>query len=185
MQKFSCGLAKLSSLLMRILFIVGTLLPVASQAQQAWFSDNVLHLPHVLVDGQIYAAELRYLENSTPIRFELLNATTAAADGLNLDAFYEDGILLIMSVDVGGTQYWAMLSPLSLEPAVFRLISGEIDDNDDDNDGQADIFDDMPWTPNLCTSPACLLEPSSTGPEQDAPLRGYTGHFRTPIIGWP
>ncbi len=168
-------------------FILMSLLLLSgwTSAQQASYSNSVLTLPAVLVQGVVYRVELQSLEQSVPAQFEVISATEALATTAELSAFLQAGVLTVMSVRVGAQSYWAQLGVVSLEPVIFRLLSGEIDDEDDDNDGLIDVLDEFPWTPDLCTSPACLQEPSSTGPDKDATLLGYTGHFRRPVISWP
>lgn len=156
--------------------------PVA--AQSARFDGEILSLQSVAAEGKVYAVELELLADSFPARFRLLSAEEVMPAEL-FDAVLAEGVLSVVSIDVAGTPHWAQLGLVSREPVLFELLSGGVDDEDDDNDGQPDLFDDMPWTPSLCTSPACLREPPSTGPDPYAFIDGYTGHFRYPTINWP
>ncbi|MEX2468245.1 MAG: hypothetical protein WD396_00680 [Pseudohongiellaceae bacterium] len=153
-----------------------------AQAQRATYSDGLLQLPTVWAEGAIYRVDLQLKGNSRPFLFELVKADLGDTV-TDTDAIFEEDVLTIVSVDVGGIPHWARLRLVSMEPAVFELLTGGIDDDDDDNDGLPDAFDENPLTPELCTHPLCMTEPSSTGlPVRDSLYRGYTEDPHAPMV---
>lgn len=154
---------------------------VTAQAQQSRFSDNLVHLPSVWAGGMVYQVELRLMEGTRPFLFELVDAQLA--DLLtDADGIFEDDVLTIISVDVGGIPHWARLSLVSPDPVVFKLLSGGVDDEDDDNDGLEDAVDENPYTAEFCNHPLCMTEPSSSGlPVRDSLYKGYTEDPYSPM----
>ncbi|MEQ8406947.1 MAG: hypothetical protein RKH07_01555 [Gammaproteobacteria bacterium] len=170
----------------RAAFCVAALLTVISvsitaQAQQSRYSNNLVHLPRVWADGMVYQVDLKLMEDTRPLHFELV---TAQLTGLltGADSIFADNVLTITSMDVEGIPHWAKLSLVSPDPVVFELLSGGVDDEDDDNDGLDDYFDENPWTPEPCNHPLCMTEPPSTGPVRDSHYKGYTEDPRAPMV---
>lgn len=78
----------------------------ASRAQVADFHQGILTVPEVIAGEVAFSAEFRLLEDSEPMRFELIASANISPTGSLLAATFHEGVLKIPEASVGGSTYW-------------------------------------------------------------------------------
>lgn len=98
--------------------------PINNQSQCASFSNNQLTLPCVIVDQDIYSAQLS-VTSSNPLQFVLNTADIINQEDLKQCATYDLPNLQVQipCVKVDNDNYWANLRLIQNNPALFRLES--------------------------------------------------------------
>lgn len=97
---------------------------LATEPETAKFENNVLSIPSIFVLDQYYALELNYILGADPIQFVLNSATDIPAQ-TSTSASFENGVLTVPVVDVGGVNYRVTMTMISESPVQFKLTSAE------------------------------------------------------------
>lgn len=104
---------KFGIILTQLVFLLMVLSTIKSYGQESSFQDNVLLIPQVYVEGDIYRIEMQLVQDRVPPEFEVLAYSEVTDDGTYVVNEFYDGILFVSDLRINGSSYWLELEQIS------------------------------------------------------------------------
>ncbi len=89
------------------------------------FKDNTIILPLVKVGDKFYNVELVYVQNSSPLQFRLTKADIIDVENIESSVTYENGSLIIPSIDVLSQKFEVKLALSDYTNLIFTLTDAQ------------------------------------------------------------
>lgn len=118
-------LSKSTSIIPLLFLLVITVCSLSKPvlAQRPSFHEGMLSLPYVFSDETAYSAELSLVQNSDPVRFQLIASQAIALSNPVNSSSFADNRLFISDIDVEGSAYWLELALIeSSGNTVFEVV---------------------------------------------------------------
>lgn len=111
----------------------------------ATLSGTSLHIPALVVGEQYYSVTLTLDTAAATPTLLVAGVEELTTIDSNAPSTFIDNILTIPSVMVDGVDYWARFQLGESDSSRLVLLSADLNDSDDDNDGVADTDDSSPY----------------------------------------